>query len=92
MFSGILDMNRFKKIYVIVRQLSPNALKSEDEKATKICWTCISDMCPRSFTEEGMVDRVSLERILFEITAEVNDLRNASKIRGRPLWNSWVTI
>lgn len=37
-------------------------------------------MCARSFTVVKMVDRILLERILAEITSEVNDLKNANDI------------
>ena len=37
-------------------------------------------MCAKSFTVEKMVDRILVERILSEITAEVNDLKNATDI------------
>jgi len=37
-------------------------------------------MCAKSFTVAKMVDRILLERILSEITAEVNDLKNATDI------------
>jgi len=37
-------------------------------------------MCAKSFTVKKMVDRILLERILSEITSEVNDLKNATDI------------
>ena len=37
-------------------------------------------MCVKSFTVVKMVDRILLERILSEITSEVNDLKNATDI------------